>query len=471
MEESLSRRPDLADLYRLADQLQRDQEQPLASLQARDRGLAGQLPEGGGRRQLLLGWLDTLSPAAAGEGSLARGRFAVQLAGLMALVLGFSGMAGLLLGSERALVNVLLLLALFVVLQWLLIAGTLLVIWQLWRGKTPPVLPVHPGRWVLRRQWPDARSLREARPLLRLLFLRHGQALGALFTLGATLAFLVLPGLDDYSFVWGSTYALGESTMQSLVDALAAPWQALLPSATVAPDVLGASRYHAAITDLDPTRIERMRGWWGFLMLCLLSYALLPRLLLWLWSRWWYRRQVDRAFLGYPGVERLLARLRAPLVSTRSEGREQAARPGCDATDNPVSTPLPVTEPASLLLELTGALGAAGCSDFEELNDWQPAHSLRLGEGELQADRHQLEAIAVEDIKHLYLAVKGWEPPVAELADLLEPLADIPHCTVCLVPLPGRAIPHRKVEDWRQFSRALPFHAVDLQLLSPVVAP
>lgn len=259
--------------------------------------------------------------------------------------------------------------------------------------------------------------------------------------------------------------------MQSLVDALAAPWQALLPSATVAPDVLGASRYHAAITDLDPTRIERMRGWWGFLMLCLLSYALLPRLLLWLWSRWWYRRQVDRAFLGYPGVERLLARLRAPLVSTRSEGREQAARPGCDATDNPVSTPLPVTEPASLLLELTGALGAAGCSDFEELNDWQPAHSLRLGEGELQADRHQLEAIAVEDIKHLYLAVKGWEPPVAELADLLEPLADIPHCTVCLVPLPGRAIPHRKVEDWRQFSRALPFHAVDLQLLSPVVAP
>lgn len=476
LEESLRQRPDLADLYRLAEQLRRDREQSLASLQQRDRELAGGLVDdatAAGQRpaqlSLLLGWLDAVAPPAQ-ESRLLTPALASQLAGLLALVLGFSAMAGLLLGSERALVNVLVFLALFVVVQWLLMLGNAVVLWRLWRGDVPRVLPVHPGRWLVPGQQPDRRDLREAQPLLRLLFLRHGQALGALFVLGAALAFLILPFLADYSFVWGSTYALGESTLQALVDALALPWQALLPSATISPELLAGSRYHAALGKLDVETVARMRGWWSFLMLCLLVHALLPRLLLWELSRRWYRRQLERAFLGYPGAERLLSRLQAPLVSTAGEAlTDDDSTAATTGADEGGEDTLRITEPGSLLLVLSGALGSAQLSDFEELGDWQPATSLCLGEGDLPRDQQQLAALPVDELQHLYLVVKGWEPPVAELADLLEPLATVPRCTVCLVPLPGKAIPHRKVEDWRLFVRRLPFHAVDLQLLSPVV--
>ncbi|GAB3308439.1 hypothetical protein GCM10027428_03850 [Haliea atlantica] len=471
-EDDLRRRPDLSDLYRLAAQVERDRDLPLAELQSRDRQVgAGLAPAAaaGGRLDLVLGWLEAVAPPAEERGFW-RPALAAQLAGLLAFALGFSALAGLLLGSERALVNVLVFLALFVVLQWLLMLGNVVVLWRLWRGGVPQVLPVHPGRWLVARSPPDARDLREAQPLLRLLFLRHGQALGALFLLGAALAFLLLPLLADYSFVWGSTYALGESTLQTVVDALASPWQSVLPAATISPELLASSRYHAAASRLDAEQIASMRGWWGFLMLCLLSYALLPRLLLWELSRRWYRRQLDRAVLAYPGVERLLSRLQAPLVTTLGEAAGAASEPSRASGEAAPDDPPAVTEPDSLLVELAGALGPAGTAGFEELSDWRPLHRLALGTGDLEQDRQQLASLPVEEIRHLHLVVKGWEPPVAELADLLEVLGPVPRCSVYLAPLPGQAIPHRKVEDWRLFARGLPFHAVDLQLLSPVVS-
>ena len=54
---------------------------------------------------------------------------------------------------------------------------------------------------------------------------------------------------------------------------------------------------------------------------------------------------------------------------------------------------------------------------------------------------------------------------MAELADLLQPLQQIAHCTVYLVPLPGQPVPERRIEDWRAFSRKLPFAGVDVQVL------
>ncbi|WP_290743797.1 DUF2868 domain-containing protein [Haliea sp.] len=461
--------PDISDFYHLANQLEHDRDLSLEQRRLRDREIGRSCEGAADDWTRLQHWLHSVDPQAQRRPEWASRANPAVLLNLLALCGGFAAMAGLLLGSANALVNVLFWLLLFVGLQGLLMAGSLLVLLQLLWGRVPPASPVQPIRFVLQRRWPDARALREAQPLLRLLFLRHGQALGALFAAGAAAAFLVLPAVDNYGFVWGSTYPLSDPFMQALVDALAWPWHSLLPGATIAPELLSSSRYHAALQLLDAERLERMRGWWGFLMLCLLVYSLLPRVLLYLLSRALYRRQLLASLLSYPGVERVLARMQAPLVATGAApeagvtvpGKTRAGEPGVDAA--------PVAWPRTLLLEVAGAFGEQAPASYEELADGQPAQHAGIAGSDLATDRRTLAALRLADIDRLYLAVKGWEPPVAELADLLEPLFGIPQCSVLLVPLPGRPLPHRKVEDWRLFARAMPFQTVDVQLLNPVV--
>ena len=457
------RRPRLGDLYRLAAQLEQDREQPLATLRERDRAAAA-----GGADAApvvrLLRWLDSVAPAAEEEGPLSEASAAL-LAGVLALLAGFAAMAVFLLGSDRALVNVFLFLAVFVLLQLLLSLLAAVMMWRTVRGHVPMALPLHPGRWIVQRSLPDRRTVREAQPVLRMLFLRYGQELGALFTLGAALAFLLVPALREFSFVWGSTFNPGAGLVQSLVETLALPWSTWLPWATVPPDVVANSRFHPATVVLDRTEIEGMRGWWPFLWACLLVYALLPRLLLWALSRFFAWRLLVHSFLHYPGAEQVLARMQAPLVSTRggAAGDEVTAP---DAEPAPLG--IAVTDDSLLVLDYAGALGPDGPADFEELMSVPAEQVVLVGTASLQDDLARMAALPVASSERLLLVVKAWEPPLADLRDLLEPLAGVSRCTVLLAPLPGKPIPHRKVEDWRSFVRSLPFASVDVQLLNRV---
>ncbi len=83
-------------------------------------------------------------------------------------------------------------------------------------GQAPVVLPVNPARWLLARSLPDRRYLREAQSVVRLVFLRYGQELGALFTLGAIAAFFVVLALSEFTFVWGSTFQLSDSLVEEV---------------------------------------------------------------------------------------------------------------------------------------------------------------------------------------------------------------------------------------------------------------
>lgn len=461
----MNTRPDLRDIYRLADQLERDREQTLDELKRRDHAIAADYPDGGDRG-LLLHWLDRVSPA--GDQAGHEGSAVLYLSRLVCLLLGFGAMAGFLLGSARGLVNVLILLGVFVVLQVLASLGATVTLLRTAAGRVPAALPASPLRWVARRSLPDGRYLREAGGVLRLLFLRFGQEWGALFTLGALLAFVLLPALSDFSFVWGSTFPLGEGVMQGLIDCLARPWSTLLSGATVPPEVVANSRYHPALVNLDRPGIEGMRGWWGFLFMCLLCYALLPRVLLWLAARWVAPRLLCRTFLGYPGADLVLSRMRQPLVRTQARAVREGDGNGVSVVAAP-SHDVPV-DGKLLLLDWGDALAGEAPSDFEELLAVAADNSVVIGRGTLEDDRRRLRERAGGDYDHLLVVVKSWEPPMAELADLLDNLRDIPRCTLYLLPLPGKAVPHRKVEDWRAFTRGLPFTGVDVRLLNRVAA-
>jgi hypothetical protein len=200
-----------------------------------------------------------------------------------------------------------------------------------------------------------------------------------------------------------------------------------------------------------------MRGWWPFLIMCVLSYALLPRVLLWLFSLLLYRRQARALVARLPGSERVLARMKSPLVTTQGASlaeRQPAAGANRAATD-----------PGLLLLNWANALRQEDLARYEVFEAVVPANTVSAGLGALPEERQRLAAVYGRRFDHLMVAVKSWEPPLADLADLLAGFEGVPRCTLFLLPLPHKQVPAARLGDWQLFARGLAFPLVDVQAL------
>ena len=95
-----------------------------------------------------------------------------------------------------------------------------------------------------------------------------------------------------------------------------------------------------------------------------------------------------------------------------------------------------------------------------------PANVVAGGLGSLADDELGAASINRQRPERLLVAVKAWEPPMADLRDFLGELQSVSHCTLCLVPLPGKSVVEHNLQEWRDFSRELPFAVIDTQALS-----
>jgi len=159
-------------------------------------------------------------------------------------------------------------------------------------------------------------------------------------------------------------------------------------------------------------------------------------------------------------------------TGARSSGAS-AGRASPDRAGDTVDWGAARDEAAALLARLvridtSNPPGDEAPAAFEELLRVADENVLVLARDDLAQDRRRLREVASGEFDHLLVAVKSWEPPEAELADLLGELRGMARCTIYLLPLPGRPVPHRKVEDWRGFTRALHFPVVDVRLLNRV---
>jgi hypothetical protein len=319
-------------------------------------------------------------------------------------------------------------------------------------GRPSAVSPLNPTRFVARRALPGQAKLLETSAAVRLLALRYGQELGMLFALGVMLAFMVLLAFTDFSFVWGSTFGFSDGAVNTVIAALAAPWSSWLPQAVVPVDVVIDTRYHAAQLDFSQLSAASRRGWWPFLFMCLAVYSLLPRLLLWLASRRLYRSELMRSFLGVPGAAAVLARMRSPVVRTQAGDPEHVdARLSAMTYDG-----------ATLLLEWAGSLAETG---DVSLRLAKAENHLRAGLGSPAEDLDCIELINRRQPNLLLVAVKSWEPPMADLADVLADIRGVSQCILQLVPLKGRRVSEANLQNWQVFARKLKFAATEVQPL------
>ncbi|RLQ22580.1 DUF2868 domain-containing protein [Seongchinamella sediminis] len=440
--------PVLADIYLLDKQLRDDRSRSLEQLQERDHAI-GRECVGASDADSLLHWLQSVLATSTRKSThWLNEASAALLLRLFALVAGATAMGGFLLASERALVNVFLLLAFFVLLPLVLALVSAWVMLLSARGSPPAVSALNPARFVARWALPEPGYLKSASGLSRLLIVKYAQDFALLFSLGVMVAFLLLLTFNDFSFVWGSTFGFSDAVIANVTAVLAAPWSSLLPAATVTPEIISETRYHAAQLDLGPVAAASRRGWWPFLLLCLATYTLLPRLLLWFLARRSYRRGLIGAFLSLPGAASVLARMRAPVVKTRALEADHE-----DSLSSPV-----IREEGAVLLEWAGALSGTAVQ-------WEVARELAAGLGSPGDDVDSIDTINQLHPPHLLVAVKGWEPPMADLADVLAEIREVDYCTLQLVPLAGRELGESAFRDWQAFAARLPFRVTDVVAL------
>ena len=274
---------------------------------ASDRGL---------RWQLCLAWLTRLRRNTGQDGHLipmpgmqveAGLRFGGTLLSILGVVVG-AGAASASLGYRgNAPINLWQFLAIFVVLQLLLWAATLLAVGTSWLRKTTWLSMSQ--RWLLhmanRRIAPQlltrGRLYQESQ---RWLLVQLTQRFGVFFNIGVLLVFGWLVIFSELTFAWSTTPAnFKPSMLTAIVGALALPWSWLLPSCAPGAEAVELTRWSrldaSFMTEDQAAAAQYASDWWAFLYLAVIFWGLLPRLGAWLWARRKFRLSLQRVPLNH----------------------------------------------------------------------------------------------------------------------------------------------------------------------------
>ena len=252
------------------------------------------------------------------------------------------------------------------------------------------------------------------------------QAVGTAFGVGALVATLAFVVFTDLAFGWSTTLDVSASAVHRWTRVLAAPWASIWPAANPSLELVEATRFfHVALEDrihaVDPIVYG---GWWPFLVMSILSCAVLPRALMMGAVSFWVARETSYAIGLTPGVDRLLDRLTTPIVETQALSEEgEIGRPSNELA--------PEVEMAGWLAAHAGAepkvVRWAELSSEESLRAAIGIEALRFfdagGRCSLEDDATVARELAGGTVG-IIVCVRGFEPPVLDVLDFLRAIRD-----------------------------------------------
>ena len=446
----------LFDLARLKQHLDADSEIPLRELHRRDHALAEKIVgDQDDALTQLVSWLNLRdsTPASAGRYQHMEGLLVFVLTAL-GFVLGLGAMIGMLFANQQQPVNLLLFLSLFVGLQLLLLLVTVASAFAPLPANqlASPFSFLNPAMWAgkrLLRQFSSAMPWQQVPQLLRMLILRWGQWFSISFNLALILSFWLVLLVSDRNFGWSSTLNISANSLFAVLHTLSLPWAWLIDSASATQELVAATRFQGLQQDFGAQQIAAMRNWWPYLLCALITYGLLPRVLLaWVFGIR-YRYQLRQALLHYPGVNLVLNRLNTPVVVSQST---DINHPITRVPDGEANTTRPPITGSTWLVDWSGALDKQ--SNFDAT-----AHGLHITNTvsaglTLPGDEQSLANINRECPDTVVIAVKSWEPPLADLADFISAINSKSQSVVLLLPMPGQTISAAEWKDWQRFARA-----------------
>ncbi len=249
---------------------------------------------------------------------------------IIALIAGM-GTAGLLLSySGKEPVNVIYFLFVAVLLPLL---SMVLALWSMAligkKSNTPVYLS--PANWLGKLldsfgSREDTKKHISLEPsIFNWLIIKRAQMLSFWFSAGVLVSLLTVVATRDIAFGWSTTLHIEAGSFHSILEAIAAPWKSLFPSAVPSAELVRQSQYFRLGGKIGGDMVQNaaMLGeWWKFLAVATLFYAVILRLVLWIVASFGLRSTLRKSMMRLDGVSHLLKQMNTPVVSTVSSEHE-----------------------------------------------------------------------------------------------------------------------------------------------------
>jgi hypothetical protein len=337
----------------------------------------------------------------------------------------FSGVA-LLSYSGKEPVNVVYFMAVVIVMPLLTMTLTFLAMLRANRRKST-LIHLSPAYWMERmvalfskKAAKELQSLKMSPLLANWIILRRSQWIALSFSIGLFVALLGVIVTKDIAFAWSTTLDVSPEAFHRLLWWIALPWREWLPSAVPSIEMIAQSHYFRLGETLSPSMLNHaavLGGWWKFLAMATLFYAIVLRIVMILIVEYGYRRALRHSLLSLDGAERLLREMHEPLIQTHSgsTGVKSLEKNGGD---------IPSIE--TLSAHYDAVVGWAIDQDSlkviaERFGVSAPLYFQAGGTNTLDEDQRVIAALPKEN--KVLLIVKGWEPPTMDFIDFLNVLS------------------------------------------------
>lgn len=462
----------LADLIDIREQIERDQNTGRNDLQQRDRkiGLEFNRPQSPNAARLQA-WIAALRKqqdpdkfkSSSGANAQHTFNILVLLLWLVGLIFGWLLTQAVLYYDGNQPVNILVALLVLVCSQVLSLMLLLVLSAGGLRRPLQSLSILNPASMLLgliKRLNPDrlesisatlsAGTIAVSAGLKQRLLIYLAQHFTVALNLGIIAGLLYLVAVSDLAFGWNTTLAIDTPTVTSWFNALAWPWQSMLPSAVPDAELVEASRYYRLQGQLrsGDWEAEQLGRWWVYILMCILVYGLIPRLIALIASGIIYDRALISAITAIPGSSQVLARMSSPLIATQAVDKEQdelqpGFRPPLSRRQIGHDLPCIIVEWSESRVDKArlAAMGIKPVSTFSA-----------GGHQTLSEDRDIVRHIAKYRPKGVGVIVKAWESPMLEILDFVTNLRKNidPSCPIIILlsAIPGTKTEAQQLEVW-----------------------
>lgn len=279
------------------------------------------------------------------------------------------------------------------------------------------------------------------------------------FNVGVLSTAFALVAVTDLAFGWSTTLNVTPRDVAAVSNVVSAPWSTWLPSAVPSDALIEGSRFFRLEHTAAPVRTaEAFTGWWPFLLASILTYGLLPRLLLGVVAAQRLRSATRRLLLDDARVTALLDRMRSPSLHLAAE-RPEPARAAVGSVPLNAAPSAGGTAAAVIWGDSVEAAAVEGAV-IELLSAPLASAPFSAGGGAtLDHDRDTIERIGTLAPRHVVVFTRAYEPPLLDLLDFIRELrgslGEAASVIVCPMPEPGRGVAPEELDAWRRTLAAL----------------